>query len=143
MKINGESVITEPMRPGGPTPNQRSGSTGNFSDILAQQVEKHTPHAAPGSEPTVEPGNSTARLPQVWHEVSGVLDSLEAYGRALGDSEVSLKDIEPLAADLESKVQSLQDRISQAPRGDLRGLAAQALTQAQTAALKFRRGDYV
>jgi hypothetical protein len=69
---------------------------------------------------------------------------MERYGQALGDPNRTLKEVEPLAVELEAQAQSLAEAL-QAGEVDpsLKELAQQALARAQVEALKFRRGDYL
>jgi ABC-type Fe3+-hydroxamate transport system substrate-binding protein len=93
----------------------------------------------PGLQPVgAGPGDG----PPVWHRINGVLDSLERYGHALGDQGRSLKEIEPLAQELEQRVEDLQAGLPDDGH-PLRQLAGEVLAQAQVAALKYRRGDYL
>lgn len=77
-------------------------------------------------------------------EVGGVLDLLERYAEALGDPQRTLKDIAPLAEDLDQGAARL-DRLAATLAEDdpLRSLTNDTAVLAAVESLKFRRGDFV
>jgi hypothetical protein len=77
-------------------------------------------------------------------EVESVLDILESYMQALGDPQKTLKEIAPLADDLENGATRLDKLASALEEGDpLKGLTSDTAVLAAVEALKFRRGDFV
>lgn len=136
-----------------------SGQTGtettNFSDLLAKAVanEDASDGYQLGCQPLGEatppqaPENQTpSAAPPLWSELNGLLDSLDSYAQALGNPTWSLKELEPLAQDLESKADQLEQGLTAGQLGgenNLSGLMQEVLTQARVESIKFRRGDYV
>jgi hypothetical protein len=77
-------------------------------------------------------------------EVGSVLDILESYMTALADPKKTLKEIAPLADDLDRGATRLDRLASSLPEGDpLKGLTNETAALAAVEALKFRRGDLV
>jgi hypothetical protein len=77
-------------------------------------------------------------------EVESVLDILESYMAALGDPQKTLKEIAPLADDLENGATRLDKLAAALEEGDpLKGLTSDTAVLAAVEALKFRRGDFV
>jgi hypothetical protein len=117
-----------------------------FGDALANELELDgTPALVEGSgcPEMVERMVTGGEIPPEWHAINGVVDSMERYGEALGNPVYSLKDLEPLAADMEDQVESLLTKLDEGEFGSLRELAQEVLAEAQIASIKFRRGDYV
>ncbi|MDR0882448.1 MAG: hypothetical protein LBP55_07885 [Candidatus Adiutrix sp.] len=77
-------------------------------------------------------------------QVEKALDQMEKYAAALGDPDRSLRDIAPLAEDLQKSAGQLAE-ISQGllESNPLKGLANDTAVLATVEAMKFRRGDYV
>ena len=75
--------------------------------------------------------------------VNDLLGALEQYETALGDSSVSLKEMEPLVSSMEEQALKLSRESNSIGDGDLKDLVNSALTQATVESIKFRRGDYV
>jgi hypothetical protein len=142
MKIDQTYPTPEASQTQRPRSPQTAPAGSSFQDLLAKAVapgERRAPAWVPGTEPVGSgPGGGSA----VWGQINGVLDSLERYGQALGDQAKTLKDIEPLAQELEQRADDLESGLpgSEHP---LRELAGEVLAQAQVAAFKFRRGDYL
>ncbi|MFZ5587822.1 MAG: hypothetical protein ACOZHQ_18040 [Thermodesulfobacteriota bacterium] len=145
MKVESNIFGPEIAR-GGRSSNQRAESGASFADLLAQAVGQdggaqagavaEVTSAAPAAIGGAQP-------PAIWGELNGLLDSLESYAQALGNPGVSLKQLEPLAADLERRAEALEAGLAAGEADGLSGLAQEALTQARVEAIKFRRGDYV
>ncbi len=144
MKIESDYGVGEGLRY-----NRAKGGSGvqtSFSDLLAKAVaedEPQTSSSAPISAPATPAAMGGSELPILWHQVNGLLESLDRYAEALGDPSKSLKDLEPLAGDLERQADSLDQGLAGQSDETLAGLASQALTQARVEAFKFRRGDYL
>jgi len=77
-------------------------------------------------------------------EVTQLLDVLEQYTAALGDSAQTLKNIAPLAEGLSKGAEKLSlSSLSLADDDPLKGLANETALLASVEALKFKRGDFV
>jgi predicted metal-dependent hydrolase len=77
-------------------------------------------------------------------EVEYVLNMLDDYIKALGDPQKTLKDIAPLADDLDRGATRLDQLASTLEEGDpLKGLTNDTAALAAVEALKFRRGDLI
>jgi hypothetical protein len=87
---------------------------------------------------------SVGSLPGAEEEIGGVLDILEKYMTALGDPAMSLKQIAPLADDLDRGAMRL-DKIATGLGQDdpIKGLTNETAVLAAVEALKFKRGDFV
>lgn len=121
--------------------NKQDGA--NFSDLLAQAVgeSEQTDGAEKLAGPVLDGGGTG--LPPLWHQVNGLLDQMEVFGQALGDKGMTLKDIEPLAEELEQRAGDMGKSLDTNGDASLQELAKSALAQAQAEVIKFRRGDYV
>lgn len=145
MKIEGNIYGPEATY-GGRQSSGRTESGASFADLLAQAVSEDN-----GSQPTAPAAVSATKpasldnqaAPAIWGDLNGLLDSLDNYAQALGNPGVSLKQLEPLAMDLERKADVLESNLTAGNGGSLTDLAQEALTQARVEAFKFRRGDYV
>jgi hypothetical protein len=131
-----------------------SSAQGNtaFADMLAQAVAEPSAcvsSASASAQTTACSASLDAGSQSLCQQTSGLLNALDNYGQALADNSKTLKDIEPLAAELETRAQSLGQDLEQAGQngqdgqGGLGAIAWQAVTQARVEAIKFRRGDYV
>ncbi|MBF0498170.1 MAG: hypothetical protein HQK58_16595 [Deltaproteobacteria bacterium] len=73
-----------------------------------------------------------------------VLSLLDKYAAALGDPNMSLKDIAPIVSAMDQKAQSMMQAMAQLPDGDnLKDLMAQTAITTNTEVIKFNRGDYL
>ncbi|MCB2185172.1 MAG: hypothetical protein KQJ78_02060 [Deltaproteobacteria bacterium] len=128
-----------------------SGNAGpSFSQVLAGVVNPEEQTASIGS---VKPASAAAEVAEVdasqacfsplWEKLDGLVNSLEVYSTALGDSRHTLKQVEPLVKDLASRSQAMEEELNAAPDDELSGLGWQAVTQAKVEIIKFQRGDYV
>lgn len=122
---------------------------GAFAEILAQAVAEQpaaTTASTGARSASACAASADAGCLSLCQQTYGLLDALETYGQALADGSKTLKDIEPLAADLEARAQDLGQSLEQGDQDGeetLGGIAWQAVTQARVEAIKFRRGDYV
>lgn len=83
-------------------------------------------------------------VPAVDSEIESVLDILENYMNALGDPQKTLKEIAPLADDLDRGATKLDQLASSLEEGDpLKSLTNDTAALAAVEALKFRRGDLI
>lgn len=146
MKISGDLPLYLETNPK-PARRGQGGGAGQdkFCDLLSQAMAGQDADQATTASPEVAPAVGANQSPSpLWQEVNGLLDTLDRYGRALGDPNKSLKEIEPLVRDLEGRVQRMQMEPAVAsPDDPLAELAQQAMGQAKVAAIKFRRGDYL
>jgi hypothetical protein len=77
-------------------------------------------------------------------QLNRTLDKMEHYAAALGDSRKSLREVEPLAQDLEAAAGKLSELSKRLPDDSpLKGLSNDAAVLATVEAMKFKRGDYV
>jgi hypothetical protein len=77
-------------------------------------------------------------------EIGGVLDSLEEYIKALGDPQLTLKEIAPLAEDLSRGAFRLDKLAAGLAQEDpLKDLTNETAALAAVEAIKFKRGDFV
>ena len=126
-----------------------------FSKLLEQQ--KSTASEA-GSGPTaaglLENSSMIGRIMAVQkiadksvspgQQVENALDQMEEYAAALGDTNRSLKDIEPLADNLQKTAGQLSELSQSLPEDDpLKGISNDAAILATVESMKFKRGDYV
>ena len=148
MKIENDITISETLRQyraNKPT----DGNTGPpFSEILSQAVNGETSASAtPESRLTnaATAGDFSTPITQtpVWQKTSGLVDALDSYGAALGNPNLTLKQMEPLANTLDQQAEDLAGSLGTDSDDSLNGLAWQAVTQARAEVIKFRRGDYV
>ena len=87
---------------------------------------------------------AAAAIMGVDDEVDSVLGILENYMAALGDPQKTLKEIAPLADDLDRGATRLDQLSSSLEEGDpLKGLTNDTAVLAAVEALKFRRGDFL
>lgn len=136
-----------------PDPSEDQG----FSKIMEEQ-RNQAPSSAPGEQGPEAVGhleNSSLvglilasggldKGVKVDKQLESTLDKMEQYANALGDATKSLKDLEPLAADLEMTAGRLSEMSRGLPEGDpLKGLSNDAAVLATVEAMKFKRGDYV
>jgi hypothetical protein len=147
MKIGNELHAQELSRLNQGRSSSATGSAA-FADILAQAVTEQPTGTASVSATECASSCTAGSAAEfsLCQQTYGLLDALETYGQALADGSKTLKEIEPLAADLESRAQSLGDSLEQSGQDGqegLSGIAMQALTQARVESIKFRRGDYV
>ncbi len=85
-----------------------------------------------------------AELPELWHQIDGLLTSLEDYSASLADPSTTLKQIGPLMDDIQRQTRMISERLGQQQgAGKLQELAHQAVAQAQAEMIRFNRGDYV
>ena len=146
MKIYSDFRLGEvslPTKNNQPDPGSKAGS---FAKFLEQAVEKNglaTPQA--GEVTPNEAATSAAQkpLPVMWHQINGLLDTLERYGQALGDENCSLRQIEPLIQSMERQSQALKNQAGLNTDESLAGVAEETMAQAQVEIIKFRRGDFV
>ncbi len=118
-------------------------SEGRFSELLAQKVGQEDKPAPAVAPQPVDLGQPDIAPSPLFNGVNDMLDALERYSQALGDPRMTLKDIEPLANDLEEQARRLDGLVGDRQSGSLNELASQAATQARVEVMKFRRGDYV
>ncbi|MDL2226035.1 hypothetical protein LJB86_00025 [Deltaproteobacteria bacterium OttesenSCG-928-M10] len=77
-------------------------------------------------------------------QVESALDKIEQYADALGDSTKTLKDIEPLANELNKAAGQLSQLSQRLPEGDpMKSLSSDTAVLATVEAMKFKRGDYI
>ncbi|MDR0356325.1 MAG: hypothetical protein LBJ64_11435 [Deltaproteobacteria bacterium] len=85
-----------------------------------------------------------AAAADVEEEIGSVLNMLEKYMKALGDPQVTLKEISPLVEDLDRGALKL-DKMAASLGSDepIRRLTTETAVLAAVEALKFKRGDFV
>jgi hypothetical protein len=77
-------------------------------------------------------------------EIGGVLDMLDQYMNALGDPNVTLKEIAPLVEDLDRSASRLDKIAGQLGQDSpIKQLTNETAVLAAVEALKFKRGDFV
>ncbi|MCA1905945.1 MAG: hypothetical protein LDL11_05065 [Desulfarculus sp.] len=155
MKIENSLFASEIQRLARGAGQSSSRETANFSDLLAKAVANENVsdgsqlgcqtvgEVSPPPAPESQPPRPT---PPLWSELNGLLDSLDSYAQALGNPTWSLKELEPLAQDLEAKADQLEQGLAAQQlggAGNLAGLMQEVLAQARVESIKFRRGDYV
>jgi len=117
-----------------------------FNDALAEELQGAPAPVSETQRPAIVEhiiGGGDREIPAEWFQINGVVDSMDRYGEALGNPTFTLKEIEPLAIEMEEQAESLFSQLQKGGFGSLRNLAEEAVAQAQIAAIKFRRGDYV
>jgi hypothetical protein len=148
MKIENDLATSETLRTY--RANKPSGgSTGpSFSDILSQAVNggtgaNSTQESRATNPATASDYSTPITQTPVWQKTSGLVDALDSYGAALGNHNLTLKQMEPLTNNLDQQAEDLAGSLSQDSDDSLNSLAWQAVTQARAEVIKFRRGDYV
>ena len=156
MKINSTDYLEQlkngAQKAAGPDPNEDQG----FAKLLEEQRNSTAaPSSGGGLESVSQLENSGLiglimatggldKSAKVDKHLESTLDKMEEYANALGDTTKSLKDLEPLAADLELTAGRLSELSRNLPEGDpLKGLSNNAAVLATVEAMKFKRGDYV
>jgi hypothetical protein len=147
MKIQNEQVAhlleqTQPKK----AQSTLSEAGRTFGDTLAQKLEGAPAPVTEFDRPLIVNhvvGGGDSEIPAEWFQINGVVDSMDRYGEALGNPTYSLKEIEPLAAEMEEQAATLRSQLEKGGFGSLRQVAEETVAQAQIAAIKFRRGDYV
>ncbi|MFH1092305.1 MAG: hypothetical protein V1742_12130 [Pseudomonadota bacterium] len=154
MKINEQlTVQIQNQRPTSPKPNEKGL---DFAQALLEAkirnttgtVESTTPvtqdKAAEMIQPTPMAAVQAVKIAGLDDRLEGSLGLLSTYAQALADPARTLKDIAPLADDLEKEVDQLQKLSQGLPPGhSLKNLVDQTAVLAAVEAAKFRRGDYV
>ena len=145
MKISNDHIISE-LPPAGSSNQSNSTGKSEFADLLAEMVEEKVTASRQGfaSEETRAVSQaSETELPELWFKVNGLLDTLDAYGKALGDPNQTLKQMEPLVLSLEQQAENLEAQFPPLENGSLNELAAQAVMSAKVESMKYWRGDYI
>lgn len=131
-----------------PARTQKSAAEGpySFSDIMGKALGE-TNNAEAVSETAagdLETDNNTNQLPDLWHQINGLLNTLEDYGESLADPGATLKQISPLMEDIQRQAKLIAAELEkQQGSENLRNLAQQTVAQAQAEMIRFNRGDYV
>lgn len=145
MKIDNDITTSEAARLyRGNKPS--AGNNGpSFADLLSQAVGGEASTQGTASTEASSGISSSPPITQtpVWQKTNGLVDALESYGTALGNPNLTLKQLEPLTNSLDQQAEELAGSLNQNNDDSLHGLAWQAVTQARVEVLKFRRGDYV
>jgi hypothetical protein len=77
-------------------------------------------------------------------DIESLLSLLDNYVEALGDQKNTLKDLAPLADDLENAASELgQASLKMSSDDPLKALSSDAASIAMVESLKFKRGDYI
>lgn len=149
MKIDALHSICTPQETSQAANNRNAGSR-EFSEMLAQaqaaeqgQVQAQQVSTKTSAAAESDAAAATPALPEMWHQLGGLLESLDSYGQALGNPNLTLKQVEPYVADLEAKAQGLEAGLSGQDDPELAEIGLSAVAQAKVEAFKFRRGDYV
>jgi hypothetical protein len=88
--------------------------------------------------------SNTQQIPGMEDEIGGVLDILEKYMTALGDPQVTLKEISPMVEDLDRGAMRLDKlAVSLGQSDPIKQLTNETAALAAVEALKFKRGDFV
>ncbi len=146
MKVTNELVSLVEQYQAKPASCATNATGRSFGDTLADELEGAPAEVAPAGRPEIVEyvlNGGDGEIPPEWFKINGVVDSMDRYSEALGNPVYTLKDLEPLAADMEQQAQSLYSELQGGGFGSLRELAEEAVAQAQVAAIKFRRGDYI
>jgi hypothetical protein len=146
MKVTNDLVSLVEQYQAKPASNTVNEAGRSFGDALADELQGAPANVTAAGRPDIVEyvvGGGEGEIPSEWYQINDVVDSLDRYSEALGDPVYTLKDLEPLAADMEKQAQSLYSKLQEGGFGSLREVAEEAVAQAQVAAIKFRRGDYV
>jgi hypothetical protein len=146
MKITNDHIFAE-LSGANKSGQANGGEQSQFAEMLAEMVaEKIQPSQSAGateSAQAVDPASRCGELPYMWHQVNQILDSLDAYGEALGDPKNTLKQMEPLVRSLEEQADKLEAELAEAEDSSLTGLASEAVMSARVESMKYWRGDYI
>lgn len=146
--------INPGQAPQAPAKSGSAGKTGSgdFARLLDQALTPEQSGSAAGADAPAgpapvagpaapAPGLSEAQAMGV-RGAERVLELLQRYADGLGEG-ASLKDLEPLVAELEGETSDLAGlRSGLAGDDDLAGRLDEVLSLAQAESIKFRRGDY-
>ncbi len=131
---------------------QKNQAAGDFAEALKAAVNQTSSSSVPTSVSassellSVSPTASLMAVREASPEaqVQRLLSALDEYSQGLADPQKSLKDLEPLVADLEKGAADLSELNQTLPEGsELKDLCGQASILATVEAAKFRRGDFV
>ena len=143
MKITNDHILADFNQIQGSKSSQDGCS---FSEMLTQLVAEKIPQSE-AAEPVIEIQSSTLEgdtgLSPVWFKLNGLLDSLEAYGQALGNPDKTLKDFEPLLRSMELQAEQLEENLNEIKDPQLVQLGQETLTAVRVESLKYWRGDYI
>lgn len=146
MKIYGPILPSESAPPAENSP--RSGGTprGDFSEVLKKAVAKpvnEAPKSKAASQPVNQKGGGNNQNNPLLNTLSSVLDLMDEFAAGLGDLKVTLKDLEPMAKEMQGLLDELKQGLGPEVEADLLRLAQEVNAQAQAEILKFHRGDYL
>ena len=146
MKIYGPIVPSESAPPAGNPSKPDSAPKGDFSEVLKKAVAKpidETPKSkAAGQSVNPKAVGSNQNNPLLT-TLTSVLDLMDEFAAGLGDLKVTLKDLEPMAKEIEGLLDELKQGLGPEVEADLLRLAQEVNAQAQAEIFKFHRGDYV
>jgi len=128
----------------------QTGKTQGFESLLnsalgkTQELEEGTQTSELGEIPAIEFDIQTVSA-IVTDKTGKLLTNLESYASQLGDTSVSLKDIEPILEGLNTDAASLLEETLSLGEDDqeLIDIATSTAITAKTEYLKFQRGDYL
>ncbi|MDR3135662.1 MAG: hypothetical protein LBU69_06180 [Deltaproteobacteria bacterium] len=161
MKIDSQILDNVMLRPQQGTSREGKPSQAeNFAALLSSETEKKELNPVPagldeGSAALwansllgkIQAGQATPAsqlVPGVEDEIGGVLDILEKYVAALGDPQVTLKELAPLVDNLDEGASKLDKLASGLSKDDpIKQLTNETAALAAVEALKFKRGDFV
>ena len=94
-----------------------------------------------GVAPVITPG---IEREEVVARVMKFLDVMDDYARKLGSPRVTLKEMSPLIAKIESEKNDLKELAeSLSPMDDMKTLLDEALIRSSVEVIKYNRGDYI
>ena len=125
---------------------------GKFNKLLNEKIEKLDTSES-RLKASASPG--IPKAPCVWLDqqsdkagiisrVADFLNIIEEYTEGLSDPDISLKDISPLVAKIETEkleLQNFSDALS--PEDQIKPIVDEALIRATVEVIKFNRGDYI
>lgn len=146
MKINAPDTLFQRLQADRMPAERSSTAPTAFGDVLKQTLGQAAGTASggvvSGTTPT-RPPTAGAESPAM-NRLEHFLDLLDGYRQQLADPRVSLKGLDPLVREMQTRVEQLAPLGDGLPQGDgLKDVIQRTLVAASVEILRFRRGDYL
>lgn len=149
MKIYGNDDILKSLPPAGGH-RQAKPPAGDFSTVLKETLATAPKTNAALQQPLSVNSVAAARRPEISMAkpsiiagVENLLNLLDAYRQKLAEPGQTLKQIQPVLAEILRQKQSLMPALETLAGGDgLKDIVNQALVTASLEEIRFNRGDY-
>ncbi len=143
MKVTNQGYVQDPGQ--GKATSAKVPAKHDFSQLLDKAMEKGQALVAAHSPAAASPVSviNAADPSSLYRQLDGLINALDNYCNALGDSKLTLRQVQPLAQEMEAQADKLQASLKPDQADSLTGLAREAIMRAKVEGIKFRRGDYV